>query len=71
MSDANGKRSRIRTLLLLPLVPFVVVGSLIVLLPRSLFVAMWNAIVYGIYWARWKIYGEPIPPKGPPALRSS
>jgi hypothetical protein len=34
---------------------------MLILLP----VAIWNGIVYLIYWVRYKFTGKPIPPKAP------
>ena len=53
-----------RRLVLLLLMPIVLTTSFIVLAIIMIPCAIWNGIVWSLYWARYKLFGIPIPPKG-------
>jgi hypothetical protein len=54
-----------KKVLMTPLLPIVFLSGFVVLMLILLPVAIWNGIVYLIYWVRYKFTGKPIPPKAP------
>ena len=66
MTDQRFKKIRVfRYILILLLIPIVLPVSFIVVMLIVIPCAVWNAIVWSIYWLRFKLFGVPIPPKCP------
>jgi ABC-type transport system involved in cytochrome c biogenesis permease subunit len=54
-----------RRIILLLLAPIVMPVSFVVVAAILIPCAIWNGVVWSLYWVRYKLFGVPIPPKCP------